>query len=321
MARKKTRGNGQGTAYKRGKLWRAEARGFANGTRYRATKSFATKSEALLWAASYTPPNTPSPVMQELFNDWAKQHFPTITESKNEAYERAWARLSPLHQCRITDVSFHEMQNLVSAIGMPYPEREAKTVLVAIYDEGIKNQYVAANIAQHIKIRQPSKPNKDAFTDEELATMWENVHSDFIPDILIMCYTGMRPIELQNFDPKLHLDKTQQHIVGCGAKTELGTTAPILYPAIIEPLLEAHEPLHVTKGVFYGRYERALKAIGVRYLPPNCCRHTCSSMLTRKGVAPAIIKRIMRHTSYKTTLGYTHLQHKDESEAINSILQ
>ena len=315
MGRVKSRANHTGTAYRVGKRWRGEARGKG----YRATKMFDTKREALLWAERYEPLPKASPKLHFLFQCWSNNHFLTISKHRADAYARVWGKLELLHNKSVEEVTFYELQECVSALGSPYPERDAKTVLCAIYDEAIKNGFASANLGAQLTITQPGKPQKDAFTDEELEILWKNICAEFVPVILIMCYTGMRPVEMRLFNPELHLDVKRQHILGCGAKTELGADAPILYPQFLEPLLLNHKPLDCSKAVFYARYTETLQLLSIRYLPPGCCRHTCASLLTRAGVQPAFIKRIMRHTSYKTTLGYTHLQHTDESTAINSL--
>jgi site-specific recombinase XerD len=79
-------------------------------------------------------------------------------------------------------------------------------------------------------------------------------------------------------------------------------------------LLKLHEK------VFYAYFKDACTRAGVRQLNPYCCRHTTATALAQAGVAPAIIKAIMGHTDYSTTMQYTHVQNlKNILEGINKI--
>ena len=57
----------------------------------------------------------------------------------------------------------------------------------------------------------------------------------------------------------------------------------------------------------------------IRGLNPHCCRHTCATVLAEENVPAAIIKEILGHANYATTLGYTHISIDKKIEAINKI--
>lgn len=70
---------------------------------------------------------------------------------------------------------------------------------------------------------------------------------------------------------------------------------------------------------FYAAYYEACERAGVRSLTPHSCRHTYITRLTRAKVAPATIQKGARHSDYKTTLGYTHLNIDDVLVAVNAL--
>ena len=115
------------------------------------------------------------------------------------------------------------------------------------------------------------------------------------------------------------VDYLKQYLKKDHSKTKLGKELPIVFPDKIKPLLANYIPLSGDRSCHYDMYAKALSKAGIRYLAPNCCRHTCASLLTKKGVPPAAIQRIMRHTSYKTTLGYTHMDSGDALVGVNQI--
>ena len=55
--------------------------------------------------------------------------------------------------------------------------------------------------------------------------------------------------------------------------------------------------------------KHAIEGVGVRDLNPHCCRHTYinTADTRRLLLLPINPKGSARHTSYKTTLGYTHM--------------
>ena len=75
----------------------------------------------------------------------------------------------------------------------------------------------------------------------------------------------------------------------------------------------------MNKNDFNARFNFERDRMGLRPLTPHCCRHTCATALAEDDVAPAIIKEILGHTNYQTTLGYTHISLAAKLEAVNKI--
>ena len=70
---------------------------------------------------------------------------------------------------------------------------------------------------------------------------------------------------------------------------------------------------------FYEMWAEFIQRTGIRPLDAYCCRHTTATALAEKKVAPAIIKEIMGHTSYNTTLRYTHISVDEKVKAVNKL--
>ena len=66
-------------------------------------------------------------------------------------------------------------------------------------------------------------------------------------------------------------------------------------------------------------YHEAVKAAGVRDLPPYSCRHTTATALALGNIAPSVIQQVMRHTKFSTTQRYIHPDTKAARTAVNTI--
>ena len=326
MSNPKSRGNGQGSVYYRKdrKCWAIGINSYQNGHRKQKVKSgFRTRREALFWLNHYGGEPEYKPVLLiDLYESWSQKHFVKISPGKISGYELAWSRLKSLHFIPITELSYHAMQNTIDKIEGYYPAKYAKFVLTSIYSEAIKDNIVSVNTAEYIELPPaPKGGTKKAFSEENITLMWARLHTvPFLAYPLIMIYTGMRPGELMKLETNM-IDFNEHSIVGAGSKTNLGISQPIVFPDKIEPLLRNYKSIAERKDKmwFYEEYKKALEEAGIPYLSPNCCRHTCASRLAAQNIPPALIKQIMRHTNYQTTLGYTHFDSKPGAEALNKI--
>lgn len=327
MPNPKSRGNGQGSVYYRKdrKCWQAGITKYNGSKRIQKVKSgFKTKREALHWLNNYDPEEsrTINITLKMLYEPWSQKHFSKISPGKISGYERAWSRISDLHEIPIQNITYSEMQAAIDKIDGYYPAKYAKFVLTSIYSEAIKDKIVPVNTAEYIELPPaPKGGTKNAFSEENITDMWRCINNEpFLAYPLIMIYTGMRPGELMKMTRDM-INFEEHSIVGAGSKTDLGKSQPIVFPDKIEPLLRNFKPLteHKDKMWFYEKYKQALEAAGIPYLSPNCCRHTCASRLAMQNIPPALIKQIMRHTNYNTTLGYTHFDSKPSAEALNKI--
>lgn len=321
VGKPKSRGNGQGSAYKRGKVWQAEVCIYMEDGRFRKTKSgFRTKREALEWLTKWQDEETPV-TMSELYKKWSVRHFEKVCTDRAKAYARTWEiMLKPLHHRDIHSVRYTDMQDLVDKAKTYSVARNMRTVLRGIYEVALKNQIVSVNSAALLEIPPQPKPDKQAFTADEVSAMWDKLSTvPFLACPLIMIYTGMRPGELLKLSPEM-IDFDEGMIIGAGSKTYVGRTSPIFFPPLIAPLLTDIKPLiSISHTTFDEYYKDALKKAEIRFLPPNCCRHTCATMLAKAGAAEATIQKIMRHTTYRMTMNYTHMDREDAIKALNSI--
>ena len=326
------RGNGQGTAYRRGKTWTGVRAGYQftdeDGLhRKRQTKGgFATKKEALEWASTKTFLETHSPKLIELWELYETNDLPKLSKSKQTAYKIARKRLEPLMGTQIHLLTLEALQQAVNAAKTYYPARDCKTVLSQLYKKALasNNGLVTKNLAEYVTLPQLEETEAKPFTEDELKAFWDLYDKGdyFVGYILLMCYSGMMPAELLSCKKSM-VDLDACEIFGCGAKTKSRRKSAIVFPEILRPVVESllktkgEKLLSINKDNFYIEFYECLERAKVRKLPPYSCRHTYGTEAVKLGVHPAVVQKMLRHSNQRTQERYTHLSSEEAHEAVN----
>lgn len=330
--KKKVRGNGQGTVYKRGKTWQAEVCMYAGSMRRRAYKGgFETKREAVAYLPelekSLMTGNRQKTIsFTHLWEKWTEtQEFTRLSKDKQDAYRIAYKKLKPLYA--FSDVRKCGYDILCQCIqGLTYyPARDVKRVLNGMFDLAMRMDCAERNQAPLLELPPIPQAKKSTFTDEQIALLRTSEHP-FAKVILLMVYMGLRPVELRNLTVEdVHFD---ERYTDGGRKTAHGV--PIAIPSEAEPILRtmceeagSGRLVRMSEDDFYESFYECLATCGVQNvddhtLTPVSCRHTFVTRLTRKGIPIPLIQKAARHTSYKTTQGYTHLDLADVLGALDS---
>lgn len=332
------RGNGQGTARKRGKTWTAI---WTLGTivedghlrQLRQTKGgFRTKTEALSYAAN--PPTIISErkvaTLEDYWETWSATSLVKLSASKQTAYKIAKKKVERIMLLPIGQINIRILQDAVDAKAQTYyPAKDIKSVLSALYTRAVAEGQVSTNLAEYIELPELVEKEIQPFTEEELRRFWDAYGAGdcFVGYILLMIYTGMMPGELLRLKKDM-IDWDAAEIRGCGLKTKKRKDTPIVYPEIIAPVLldlcqrsnsRVGKVLCMNKDRFYAAFHDALARCGARDLNPYSCRHTTATALALGNIAPSVIQEVMRHTKFSTTQRYIHPDMAAAHAAVNTM--
>lgn len=333
----KTRGNGQGTAIKRGNTWTAiwtteiypdqEKKTIHQVRKWKG--GFKTKREALAYAAAPPKEEKPSPTLRSYWVAWSSSDLLDLSKSKQTAFKIAWSKLEELAPIRMDELTISRLQECVDRKAPTYyPAKDMKTVLSHLYKRAVAEGNARTNLSEFIRLPPLEEKEMQPFTEEELHKLWK-AYGDgdrIIGFVLLMIYTGMMPGELAKFTPDMvNWDKGE--ILGCGLKTKKRKQTPIVFPAMMEPVLRhlidssegAKYVVGMNRWTFYDEYHEALKKAGVRDLPPYSCRHTTATALALGNIAPSVIQEVMRHTKFSTTQRYIHPDRQAALDAVNTL--
>ena len=252
-----------------------------------------------------------------------------LSKSKQTAFKIAWSKLEELASIRMDELTIGRLQECVDRKAPTYyPAKDMKTVLSHLYKRAVAEGNARTNLSEFIRLPPLEEKEMQPFTEEELHKLWK-AYGDgdrIIGFVLLMIYTGMMPGELAKFTPDMvNWDKGE--ILGCGLKTKKRKQTPIVFPAMLEPVL--HHLIDSSEGnkyvvgmnrwTFYDEYHEALKRAGVRDLPPYSCRHTTATALALGNIAPSVIQEVMRHTKFSTTQRYIHPDRQAALDAVNTL--
>lgn len=176
----KKRGNGQGTVYKRGNTWTACATRYEGNRRITKSKGgFDKKKDAIAWLSSASfVTDKPATTFAELYAEWSKLHYPTISKKKASIYAGAYKKCAALYGKKWTDIGLRHMQAVVNAQKETfYPRRDLKVLFSLMSKYAIIAGYSDRDLTPNIKLPPKEKPHKKAFTDAEIDSLWKDYNA------------------------------------------------------------------------------------------------------------------------------------------------
>ena len=331
------RGNGQGTAFKRGRTWTAQYTKYTEvddaGVKHRkyATKGgFQTKRDALDWLESArTGKCKTAPTLLELWTVYEQNDLPKLSQSKQVAYKKARQRIDCIIGRRVDELTTIDLQNAVTANAQTYyTARDMKNLLSHLYKRACADQFVSQNLAQHITLPDLEEKESEPFSPEEVQTIW-SAWADgdqYAGHMLLMIYSGMMPGELLSVVVE-NIDADKCEIYRTGKKTTVRKERPIVFADSVRPVVEslvgdvqAGKLIRMNRDKWYSEYHAATKRIGVRDLPPYSCRHTTGTEAAKLGLNAASIKEVMRHAKITTSQRYIHMGSEQAHNALDKMV-
>ena len=339
--RTKSRGNGTGTAFRRGSTWTAQVvydRVFVADDKplkklTRSKGGFKSRDEALRYCPILkNGPQKPdlAPALAHYWETYKAGAYSALGPSKQRAYNAAWSRLDPIKNTRVDQLTVSDLQRLVSEkCNSYYTAKDCKTLLMNLFRIASAEGYVRQDLPTFIQLPALEEEERTPFSDLEQKALWKAYENGDLRAAvpLLMIYTGMMPGESMRLRVS-HIDLASRTITGVGMKTKVRKKTPIVLAENIIPIVQdliEHAypdgrlwPCH--KEEFYDRYYAALEAAGCRRLSPYSCRHTTATALAiTEGIAPQTVRKVMRWSNTKMLDRYAHPDQSDALAAVNTL--
>lgn len=340
MGRTKSRGNGQGTAFRRGRGWQARV---VVGWKligdpqhkcpiYKTKDGFKTKREALeycqLLKAQAIGEKREAPTLQSYWNIYSGKEIERLSDSKQTAYQIAWNKLSSLHLRRVDTLTVADLRGVVEEKASTYyPARDMKVLLGHLFDLAGADGWVNRDLPDYIILPPMNEKERQPFSATEQAALWKAYENGCkeaaIP--LIMIYTGLMTGEMRRLTVDM-IDFKGRQINGVGLKTAVRKASAVYLCSDIIPVLQDAAAgktgllYDCSENAFYEQYYAALAAAGCRKLTPYSCRHTTATALAiNENIAPQTVKKIMRWSTTRMLDRYAHPDASDVGEAIETL--
>lgn len=334
------RENGTGSVYKRKDLkrrpWVATAPAILSWehgtvcTTRQIIGYFATAQEAKDAIEQYrkNPTTRLNITLEELFSEWKKISYQTISKQTQDNYNACWVKLAPLYQYKFREIRTAQMQEIIDHYGQPNNGTspmshstisKIKALLTQLYDYAMQNDIVNKNYATFIVLPKQPKRAKDSFSDIELEKIRRAADAvPFADVILMLCYTGFRISEFLELTPFSY--NAIDHTLTGGKKTDAGRDRVVPVHPLIKPYLDrwlakkGNTIICTDSGMPYTAdkfrrqcYYPALEAIGIRRLSPHATRHTFATRLSAAGARAEDIQALAGHKDYNITANtYIH---------------
>lgn len=252
MSRPKARGNGQGTAFKRGDSWTAcvvigwklPKDPSKPKVPVRKTKGgFKTKKEAINYCPVLLKKENglSRMTMQETWDAWSDMYEPRIIPSTMGCYKAAYLHFSPLHNIYMDLITSDQLQACMDDCKAGHrTHQNMKCVAGLLWGYALDHNVVAKDITDNLYIGKGSSVQRDPITANEVEIIRKNIgivrYADYI---YCLCYLGFRPGEfLELRKDMLHcamIKKVPVWYFVNGKKTSAGKDRVVIVP---DPILE-----------------------------------------------------------------------------------
>lgn len=328
---RRLRGNGQGTAYKRGRTWTASyTYGWVDGKPQKRTKGgFPTKRAALdyipILKAKKTTRKTDI-AFGQLFEEWCPFYAPRISDTTMKGLKSAFKWFAEIRFEPVAELTIDDLQECVDACPRGKRTREnMKYLATQLYRYAAARRILRDNIAEFIYCGKGEEGTRPPFTAEYIEIIRSAIGRIFGADyVYCMIYTGFRPNEMLQLTRDSY-DEAHDCLVG-GFKTEAGTNRSVTISPkiadIIHPLIECANPWIfpgedgelLTDSIFREEiFYPLLAELKIQPLPspdtpahwkPYSCRHTFAQLMKNVPGSDTDKAALMGHADASMTKYY-----------------
>lgn len=339
----KSRGNGTGTVYKRGKTWTAKVTleysvgedGEAR-TVSRTKGGFKTKKDAVnyLPTLKLAPREKPKQAtFKQIYEAWRPTH--RAGKSTMDCYRAAYKYFEPVYRMYISDIDIDDLQDCLDECGKGRRTKEnMKALCGLLYKFAIPRHYVTLNMGQYLIVSGDSG-TKNALPDGAIPKLEAHIDSVFGASIVLcQCYLGFRPAEFVALDAA-NYNRKERAFIG-GAKTEAGMDRTVTVSPKIQPYIDAAVKDKIGGAVFVDEDGRPFTPARYRELfysvlekcgidnpiferdgrkfytyTPHSCRHTFATLMKRVDGANKDKLALIGHTSDEMLRYYQDVSYDD----------
>lgn len=338
----KSRGNGTGTVYKRGKTWTAKVTIEYNddGDKQRIVSrtkgGFKTKKEAVMYlpVLKLAPREKPKQAtFKQIYEAWQPTH--RAGKSTMDCYRAAYKYFEPVYRLYISDIDIDDLQDCLDECGKGRRTKEnMKALCGLLYKFAIPRHYVTLNMGQYLIVSGDSG-TKNALPDDAIPKLEKHADGVFGASIVLcQCYLGFRPAEFVALDAA-NYNRAERAFIG-GAKTEAGTDRTVTVSPKIQPYIDAAVKDKIGGAVFVdedgkpftpARYRELFYSVletcgidnpiverdGKKFYTytPHSCRHTFATLMKRVDGADKDKLALIGHTSDEMLRYYQDVNYAD----------
>lgn len=253
------RGNGQGTAFKRGAYWYCQV---TTGKKesppidlknpppeakkprqmIRKTKGgFKTKAEALAYCSTLAgKKEEPKVTLQQLYDAWEPWYSPRIASGTMAGYKSAYAYFSSLSDRNITEITAADLQGCMDACDKGKRTHQNMKVVAGLLWKYAKDKHYVAQVeSENLYTGKGRSKKREALTEKEVELFRNAIGKERYADyIYALCYLGYRPGEFLEIRKGQVFKEGKTYFIREGIKTEAGRDRIIPVHKNIESIIK-----------------------------------------------------------------------------------
>ena len=325
----RTRPNGAGTAYKRGRTWTSvvvvgwKVNEDNHALPIRRTKGgFSTKREALAYCQDLknAPRQKRGMTMRQVYDAWYKVHVTRVGKSTMDCYRAAWRYFAPLHEVPFNSIDLDDLQECVNEC--PYGKRtkeNMKALSGLLMKYALPRHQTDMNYAEFVYTGNDERSTHPAFTPDQVTAIYNIIGKvPYAEYVYSLIFTGFRPTEFFS----LRKSDYRDGILYGGAKTAAGKNRAVPVSPKIESIIRERmqsnsqwlfpksDGSQMSTNYFRDCFYQVLEAAGIQDVPtqdspayyvPYSCRHTFANLLKNAPGSDKDKAALIGHEDYSTT--------------------
>ena len=262
--RTKSRGNGTGSAYKRGGSWVAQVivdwRVSAENKPLipvKVTKGgFKTRDKALQYCpilkAEYNGPSAVDMTLQQVYDAWEPWYAPRVGSSTMDGYRAAFAYFKNLANTKITDITADDLQRCMDACPKGKRTHQNMKVVAGLIWKYAKSKHIVSQVeSETLYTGRGQSKKREALTDIEVEKIRQAIGKyRYAEYIFALCYLGYRPGEMLELRKDQVIEHKGRLFLIEGKKTEAGRNRTVPVHQKIEDIIRARLMVPGTDLIF-----------------------------------------------------------------------
>lgn len=315
MGKPKARGNGQGTAYKRGNSanpwvaqvivgWKEPEDDTKRPIPIKKTKSgFHTKKDALAACPGLLSSTNGKEIrytLKQVYEEWEPFYSPRVGASTMVCYVSAYKHFSTLHNKYMDLISAGDLQDCMDKCSSgKRTHQNMKCIAGLLWAYAMDRNIVQKDVTDNLYIGKGESVQRDPITEEELQKIKSVLNTEpFAKYVYALCYLGFRPgefLKLKKTD--LHKEDDLLYLVG-GSKTDAGKDRLVPVPDAIRPIIKERMKVKGTDLLFpQYMYDRKNKFTGYKQMSDAYFRESIfKPLMSTIGIAEGKVPYCARHT-------------------------
>lgn len=251
MPNTKSRGNGQGSVYKRDGKWVASVvigwKPSSDGSKMLPIRRMKCGFQLKRDAVNYIPflfsakPRRDRYTLRQLYDEWVPFYSPRVGKSAMDGYYYAFKHFSALDHIYVDIITAMDLQDCMDKCPAGKRTHEnMRTIAGLLWAYAVDRQIVDRDVTDHLYIGKHETAQREPLTEKEVEVIRQAIGKErYAEYVFAMCYLGFRPGEFLSLRKDHYRVIDGIEVLINGSKTEAGRDRVVVIPPQILDLIRS----------------------------------------------------------------------------------